>query len=131
MKGVIIAGGKGERLAPLTNKLPKPMLRVAGMPLLEHQINLFRKYKINKLLLCLYYLPEKIIKHFDDGKSFGVEIKYSIEKKPMGTAGALNPAKNFFDEAIIVMYGDNFTNLNLKKLADFHKRKKSSATIVL
>ena len=134
MKGVIIAGGKGKRLVPLTNKLPKPMLKVAGKPLLEHQINLFRKYKINKLLLCLHYLPEKIMGYFKNGSDFGVQLEYSVEKKPMGTAGALNLAKNlknFFDQAFIAMYGDNFTNLNLKKLADFHNRKKSFATIVL
>ena len=131
MKGVILAGGKGKRHVPLTSKLPKPMLKVAGKPLLEHQINLFRKYKINKLLVCLHYLPEKIMDCFKNGNDFGAQLTYSIEKEPMGTAGALNPAKNFFDEAFIVMYGDNFTNLNLKKLADFHNRKKSLATIVL
>ena len=131
MKGVIIAGGKGERLMPLTSKLPKPMLEVAGKPLLEHQINLFRKYKISKLLLCLHYLPEKIMDYFKNGNDFDVQLTYSIEKKPMGTAGALSLARNFFDDSFIVMYGDNFTNLDLDKLVDFHKRKKSFATIVL
>lgn len=131
MKGVILAGGEGKRLMPFTKKLPKPMLEVAGKPLLERQVNLFRKYNIDKLLLCLHYLPQKIIDYFGNGHDFGVEIVYSIEKEPMGTAGALRLAECFFDETFVVMYGDNFTNLDLKKLADFHGKKKALATIVL
>lgn len=131
MMGAILAGGRGKRLGPLTRNLPKPIVKIAGKPLLEHQIKLFRSCNIKKIILCLHYLPEKIIKHFGDGKKFGVKIKYSIEKEPMGTAGALKNAEKLLDDAFIVMYGDNFTNISLKKLERFHKRKKAVATIAL
>lgn len=131
MKGVILAGGKGERLRPLTDNLPKPMVEIFGKPLLEYHIELFRKYNIRNILFCLHYLPEKIMGHFGNGKNFGVSIRYSIEKEQMGTAGALKNSEKFFDETFIVMYGDNFTNINLKKLEYFHRKKKGLATIVL
>ncbi|MBI1935311.1 nucleotidyltransferase family protein [Candidatus Woesearchaeota archaeon] len=131
MKGVILAGGFGKRMRKLTSSLPKPMIKVAGKPLIEHQVELFRKYGIKELLLCLHYMPEGIMSHFNEGKRFGVKIRYSIEKEPMGTAGALKLAEDFFDDRFIVIYGDNFTTLDLEDLARFHKSNGSFATIAL
>jgi len=131
MIGVILAGGKGERLKPLTETIPKPMIDINGKPLVEHTIDLFKKYGINKLLFCLHYMPEKIIDYFGDGSRFDIDISYSIEKEPMGTAGALKISNYKFDDTFVVMYGDNFTNIDLRKLKQFHKKKNALATIAL
>ena len=89
MKAIIIAGGKGERLRPLTNTLPKPMLEVVGKPILEHAINLLKNYGINEFIISVCYLPEKITEYFGNGKKFNINIKYIYEKEdsPLGTAG--------------------------------------------
>lgn len=131
MKGVILAGGFGKRMGDLTKRLPKPMIRIADKPLMEHQIELFRRHGINELLVCLHYMPEEITGYFGDGKKFGVKIRYSVERLPMGTAGALKLAEDFFDDRFIAIYGDNFTSLNLTDFAEFHKSKHSFATIAL
>ena len=131
MKAVILAGGFGKRMGDLANKIPKPMIEIKNKPLLEHQIELFKKYKIRELLICVHHLPKKIMDYFEDGSEFGVHIRYSMEEDAMGTAGALKLAEDFFDERAIVMYGDNFTDMNLDNFAKFHAEKKSFAAIAL
>jgi len=131
LKAVIIAGGRGERLRPLTDKLPKPMLLVAGNPILEHQIRLLEKFGVKDIIICGHYLFDKIKEYFGGGKKFGVNITYCEEERPLDTGGALKNAEPFIQNTFFALYGDTMLNMNLKKLLDFHKKKKGLITIVL
>lgn len=131
MKAIIVAGGRGERLRPLTDTLPKPMIEVAGKSILEHIINLFKKNEITEFIISLCYLPEKITQYFGNGKKFGVKIQYLYEKEdsPLGTAGSITAAKKLIDSAFIVTYADILRELNIMKIIKFHKNKKALATL--
>lgn len=131
MKAIIVSGGKGERLRPLTDFLPKPMIEVAGKPVLEHIINLFKKNGIADFIISLCYLPKKITKYFGNGKKFGVNIEYIYEKEnfPMGTAGSISAAKDLIDSTFIVTYADIFRELDITDMTKFHKDKKAFATL--
>ncbi len=130
-KAVILAGGLGERMRLLTDKIPKPMLPVNGKPLLLHQIELLKKYGICNVIICGHYLFEKIKEYFGDGSKFGIDISYVDEKEPLGTAGAIKNAEALVDSAFILIYGDEFIRMNLKKLLEFHRKKNAMATLVL
>jgi len=108
MKAVILAGGLGTRLRPLTNKKPKPMLPLGNKPLLEHLIKWIRKNGVKDIVLCVSYLHETIEKHFGDGSKFGVKIEYAISGKPLATAGQLKTAQKFIDDTFVCVYGDSF-----------------------
>lgn len=131
MKAVIVAGGRGERLKPLTDKIPKPMIEVGGKPILEHIINLLKKYNIKDLILALCYLPEIITSYFGDGSKFDVKIVYTYEDPncPLGTAGAILLAKKHIDSTFIVTYADTLRDLNIKEMIKQHQEKKSFATL--
>lgn len=134
MNGIILAAGKGIRFRPLTEKLPKPMLPVDSRPLLEYLIKLFTKNDIKNIAVNLFYLPDVIPNYFEEGERWGVKIKYSFEEKLLGTAGGAKKCFSLFQEKnnpVLIMYGDNITNLNLKRLIKFHKRKTGLATIVV
>jgi D,D-heptose 1,7-bisphosphate phosphatase len=131
MKTVILAGGMGERLRPLTDIVPKPMLEIGGKPILEHQIRLLKKYGITDIVICGYYLFDKIKDYFSDGSEFGVNITYSYEKYPLGTGGAINKIKNFINSTFLVLYGDIMLEIDLLKLIMFHKKNNSLLTLVL
>src|SRR3990172_2732098 len=107
-KVLIVAGGKGERLRPITNTIAKPMVKVGNKPVLEHNLDLFKKYGFKNFIFALCYLPETISDYFGDGKKFGVEIEYTYEnpETPLGTAGAITLAKEKIDSTFIVTYGD-------------------------
>ncbi len=130
MMGMILAGGRGERLRPLTDKTPKPMLPVKGRPLVEWQIELLKKYGISDIVICGHYMFDKI-KQLGDGSRFGITIKYFYETAPLGTGGAMKNAASIVDDTTVVVYGDIFTNINIKNLLTFHKNKSADATIVL
>lgn len=131
MKAIIVAGGKGERLKPLTSSIPKPMVKVRGKPILLHIINLFKKNGVKDIVIALCYLPDVIIDFFGDGKKFDVKIDYTIENpnKPLGTAGAITLAKDLINDTFIVTYADILRELDIKKMLVFHKRKRSLVTI--
>lgn len=131
MKAIIIAGGYGERLRPITNTVPKPMIQVAGKPVLAHIIELFKKNCISDFILSLCYLPKVITSYFGNGSKFGVKIDYIFEdvNSPLGTAGAIASAKALIDDTFIVTYGDILRDLDIKKMIDFHKKMNSFATI--
>lgn len=131
MKAIIIAGGKGERLRPLTNNVPKPMIEVAGKPISEHIINLFKRYGIKDFLFSLCYLPPVITSYFGNGSKFGIKIAYTFEdkNKPLGTAGAITFAKKYINNTFIVTYGDILRELNIQEMIKQHKNKKAFATI--
>lgn len=130
MKAIIIAGGFGTRLRPLTYNTPKAIMPVANVPFLLHQIELIKKYGIKEVIINLHYLSDSIKKALRGVK--GVKLYYSIEKKPLGTAGAVKNAEEFFDdEPMVVFNGDILTDLNLRELINFHKAKKAKATLTL
>ena len=131
MKAIIIAGGEGKRLRPLTENIPKPMVKIGGKPILEHTINLLKKHGVTEIILALCYLPQPIIDYFGDGKSFGINISYTFENPntPLGTAGAILPSKDFINNTCIVTYADTLRDLNITKMLEEHRLSKSVATL--
>ena len=128
MKAVIIAGGLGTRLGLET--IPKPMYKINGRPVLEHNILLLKNHGIKDICIALHYMPEIIKSFFCDGKTWGVNITYLIEEKPLGTAGAIKNAEVFLgEEPFFVIYGDNFTNINLSEMLKSHLSSKPIVTI--
>ncbi|MFA4967606.1 MAG: sugar phosphate nucleotidyltransferase [Candidatus Margulisiibacteriota bacterium] len=131
MKAIVLAGGLGTRLHPLTINTPKPMVPVANRPLMEYTIELLAKYGFKDVSVLLYHQPHIIKNHFGDGKGFGVKISYVEAPKNYGTAGAVKYAAKGIKEPFLVISADLITDFNLKNIIDFHNLKKSLATIVL
>lgn len=132
MQAVIMAGGFGTRLKPLTNNAPKPMIHVANKPMMEHVVNLLKGRGINDLIILLYVQPDAIKNYFKDGSDFGVNIRYVLAEEDYGTAGAVKNVENLIEgESFIVISADILTDINLDKPLDFHAARKSDATIVL
>ncbi len=131
MKGMIMAAGVGTRLHPLTKDIPKPMVPIAGRPLMEHIIHLLRIHGFTQLVANLHYLPQTIQNYFGDGSRFGVNLKYSYEPDLMGTAGGVKNNQDFLDETFVVVSGDALTDINLAAFLDFHKQKGAIASIAL
>lgn len=131
MKAVIMAGGSGTRLRPLTCGRPKPIVPVMNKPVMEYTIELLKKYDITDIAVTLQYLPEMIMDTFGDGREYGVRLEYYTEDSPLGTAGSVKNADDFLDDTFIVISGDVLTDINLKPAIDFHKKKESLATLVL
>lgn len=131
MKTIIVAGGKGERLRPITNTIPKPMVEVAGKPILEHIVNLLKRHGVTEFIFALCYLPHVITNYFGDGKKFGVTITYTFESedKPMGTAGAILPAHKLINDTFIVTYADILRELDVTDMMSKHKKNKAFATL--
>jgi dTDP-glucose pyrophosphorylase len=113
---VIMAGGRGKRLSPLTDNIPKPMIRIDNKPIIEHNIDRLIKFGIKKIHISVNYLAEQIESYFGDGSSKGIEIKYIYENKKLGTAGALSLIDNIETNNILLMNSDLFTNINFEKL---------------
>jgi len=131
MKALILAAGEGQRLRPLTLTRPKPMLPVAGRPLLEHIVTLLRHHGITQQAINLHYKPQTIVSHFGNGQQWGVQITYSFEQQLLGSAGAAKKLHWFLDQTFVVFYGDLYTDLNLRRLLDFHRRHNALATVAL
>ena len=131
MKAVILAGGLGTRLRPLTYKKPKPMLPLGGKPMLEHLIRWIKKNNVKEIVLCTSYLHKTIENYFGNGKKFGVSIEYAISKKPLATAGQLKTAEKLVDDTFVCVYGDSIFDFNLKGMIREHKKKKSFITMSL
>jgi len=131
MKAVILAGGLGKRLRPLTNNKPKPMMPLGGKPILVHVINWVKKNGMKEIVLCVSYLHKTIEDYFGDGKKFGVKIEYATSSKPLATAGQLKTAEKFIDDTFVCVYGDTLLNFNLKNMIKQHKEKKSFITMSL
>ena len=123
MQAVILAGGLGARLKPVTDEIPKAMIPIRGKPFLEHQIGLLKRNGVSDIVLCLGYLGEKIKDHFGDGAKFGVKISYSEEgKKLMGTAGALKKAEAMLDDAFFVTYGDAYLLIDYRGVMEYFQK---------
>lgn len=131
MKAVIMAGGEGTRLRPLTCGRPKPMVPVVNKPVMEHIIDLLKMNNIKDMAATLQYMPDMISEYFGDGDEFGIKMRYYVEKKPLGTAGSVKNAEKFLNEPFLVISGDALTDIDLMKAIDFHYKKDSVATLVL
>ena len=131
MKAVIMAGGEGTRLRPLTANCPKPMLPVANVPMMEHIVNLLRSHGITDIVVTVSYLANQIRNYFGDGSEFGVSISYATEEYPLGTAGSVRNAAHHLDERFLVISGDVLTDIDLEKLIEFHVDHGALATIGL
>jgi D,D-heptose 1,7-bisphosphate phosphatase len=127
----ILAGGKGTRLKDRLGVLPKPMIPVGGKPLLEHQVELARKYGFTDLVFFVHYRADLIEKHFGDGKNFGVHIRYVLEHEPLGTAGAVLADFDNLADRFVVMYGDTMVNVDLDRLWRAHEKHQADATLLL
>jgi dTDP-glucose pyrophosphorylase len=113
---MIMAGGRGKRLSPFTDSVPKPMLPLGGIPIIEHNINRLIAYGIKKIYISVKYLGEQIEEYFGDGSSRGISIQYVWEDKPLGTAGALSLVDKFESEHVLLMNSDLFTNIDFEDL---------------
>ncbi|MFA5097672.1 MAG: NDP-sugar synthase [Candidatus Margulisiibacteriota bacterium] len=132
MKAIIIAGGLGTRLRPLTYNRPKPIVPMVNKPFVIHQIELLKKHGIKEIIVNLHYLSDSIEEFLGDGSRLGVKIYYSIEGSPLGTAGAVKNAEEFFDsEPMVAFNGDVLTDADISRLISFHKKNKAVATIAL
>ncbi len=132
MKAVIMAGGSGTRLRPLTSNLPKPMVPVLNKPMAEHIVNLLSEHNFKDIVFTLHYLPDAIKDYFGTGEDFGVNIKYATEEgKPLGTAGCVKAIQDELDSTFLVISGDGLTDIDLSAALAYHKQKKSKATIIL
>ena len=131
MKAVIMAGGFGTRIHPLTISIPKPMIPLINRPIMEHIVNLLKRHGINDLVLLLFHQPEVIKKYFGDGSEFGVHITYVTPLEDYGTAGAVKAAARHLDERFMIISGDLLTDFDLSKVIAFHEEKQAKATITL
>ncbi len=130
MRAVILAGGYGKRLRPLTDRVPKPLVEVAGKPILEWQVRWLKSHGVDSYVMLVGYLKDKVIDYFDERKDeLGIEIEYSVEKVPLGTAGALKNAEHLLkdDKQFLMLNGDNITNIAVSKM----KLNSSMASIAL
>ncbi|ADR35307.1 Nucleotidyl transferase (plasmid) [Sulfuricurvum kujiense DSM 16994] len=132
MKAVVMAGGFGTRIQPLTNSIPKPMLPIMNRPMMEHTIVSLRNLGIKEFIILLYFKPEVIKDYFQDGSKWGINITYVIPDDDYGTAGAVKKAQEYIgDENFIIISGDLVTDFDFQKIFDYHKEKKSKLTITL
>lgn len=132
MKAIILAGGLGTRLREVVNDVPKPMATVAGKPFLEYLVLQLIRWNIKEIILSIGYKGDVIKAHFGNGNNFGVEIRYSEEKEPLGTGGAIRESLTYIDdEQFIVMNGDTFLNVNIHALVSSHYAWQAKATISL
>ncbi|MBT3297578.1 nucleotidyltransferase family protein [archaeon] len=128
---IILAGGLGTRLRPLTEEIPKPLLPIKGKPMIEHSILHMKKHGVKNFVLSIGYKADKIQQYFGDGSKFGVNISYSIEEKPLGTGGAVKQAVTCLDKPFILAWGDNLMDINYAKLFDTHKLNGTKITMAL
>ncbi len=130
-KAMLLAAGKGTRLRPLTNTVPKCMIPIDGVPVLERNIKWLARYGVNDLIINLHYMPDAVRNYFEDGSKWGVHITYSLEESILGTAGAVKKVEWFFDGPFFLWYGDNLSNCDLKELYTFHQRREAAASMAL
>ena len=131
LTAVILVGGQGTRLQPLSNYIPKPMVPVLNKPFLEHTFAYLKRYGIKEIILASSYLPEVIQDYFGDGSRLGVHLTYSVEDTPLGTAGAVKKVEEHLNSTFAVLNGDIFTDLNIADMVALHRHKGARATISL
>ena len=131
MKAVILAGGKGTRLKPYTTVFPKPLMPIGDTPILEIVIKQLKSYGFDEIIMAVGHLAELIMTFFNDGSKYGINIKYTRENKPLGTAGPLALMKEELKGTFLMMNGDVLTTLDYSDLVNYHKKNKAIATIAL
>jgi mannose-1-phosphate guanylyltransferase/phosphomannomutase len=131
MKALIMAGGEGTRLRPLTSNQPKPMMPIANRPMMEHIVELLRKHGFEDIVVTVAFQANAIRTYFGNGSEFGVRMVYATEETPLGTAGSVRNAKDELDEPFLVISGDVLTDIDLGRIVDFHSERKALATIGL
>ncbi|HEY3070775.1 MAG TPA: sugar phosphate nucleotidyltransferase, partial [Gaiellaceae bacterium] len=131
MKAVVMAGGEGTRLRPLTSNQPKPMVPIVGKPCMEHIVELLAKHGFDDIVVTLAFMPQAIRGYFGAGEALGVSIRYSVEESPAGTAGSVKLAEDALDEPFLVISGDALCDIDLAALVRFHEQKEAVATIGL
>ncbi|MGA7989363.1 MAG: sugar phosphate nucleotidyltransferase [Candidatus Dormiibacterota bacterium] len=131
MKAVVMAGGEGARLRPLTSRMPKPLVPVLGTPVLEHILRLLREHGITEVVVTLAYLGAEIRNRIGDGADLEMQIEYVVEDRPLGTAGSVRNAAHLLDDTFLVISGDALTDIDLTAVMKSHKDRGSHATIVL
>ncbi|MGC8473625.1 MAG: nucleotidyltransferase family protein, partial [Candidatus Dormibacteria bacterium] len=131
MKAVVMAGGEGSRLRPLTSRRPKPLVPVVGRPCLEHVLRLLRRHGVSEVVITLQYLGASIRDYFGDGAELGMHLEYAVEDRPLGTAGSVKNASSLLDGTFLVISGDALTDIDLTQALAFHEERRSHATLVL
>src|SRR3712207_5321544 len=121
MKAVVMAGGEGTRLRPLTSNQPKPMVSIVGKPCMEHILELLKAHGFDDVIVTVAFLPQAIRSYFGDGESLGMTISYSVEESPLGTAGSVRLATRTVEEPILVISGDALCDVDLTQLVEFHR----------
>ncbi|MCL4544576.1 MAG: sugar phosphate nucleotidyltransferase [Chloroflexi bacterium] len=131
MLAVVMAGGEGSRLRPLTLNRPKPMVPILNIPVMEHIINLLKRHNITDIVVTVHYLASVIEDYFGDGSDFGVRIRYALEEVPLGTAGSVKNAQHMLTEPFLIISGDALTDINLTAALAYHESRRAKATLVL
>ncbi|UCE75237.1 MAG: NDP-sugar synthase [Methanomassiliicoccales archaeon] len=131
MKAVILAGGEGIRLKPLTYKRPKPLIPIAGEPCIDYMIKSLVSADFKRIIVTTGYMSDTMIRSVGDGKKFGASIVYAFEETPAGTAGAVKNVSEFLDDTFVVASGDVLADVDIKALFDYHQEKKAVATMAL
>ena len=133
MKALLLAGGQGTRLRPLTDDRPKPMVEIGGEPAIAHALRWLRQQGVTDVAINLHAHPEVLRRFVGDGSGFGLRVTYSYESEILGTAGALQPLRDFFqgEDAFVVLYGDVLTDVDLRPVRRAHLASSADATIVL
>ncbi len=131
MRAVVMAGGEGTRLRPLTSNQPKPMVPIVGKPCMEHILELLREHGFQDVVITVAFLPQAIRSYFGDGEALGLNIEYSVEESPLGTAGSVRLASDRLDETFLVISGDALCDIDLGKIVEFHQEKGAAVTIGL
>ena len=131
MRAVVMAGGEGTRLRPLTSNQPKPMVPICGKPCIEHIVELVHKHGIDDVVVTLAFMPQVIRSYLGDGSSLGVRIEYAVEEQPLGTAGSVRNAKELLDETFVVISGDALCDFDIGEIVRFHRERGALATLAL
>jgi len=131
MKAIILAGGFGTRLRPLTDTIPKPLLPIKNKPIIEQAILNFKKYGIKDIILSIGYKADMIKEYFGDGSKIGVNIEYIVEDEPLGTGGAIKKASENLKETFLAINGDNLADFNWKKIISEHQKNQAKISLTL
>jgi len=132
MKAMVLAAGRGERLRPLTNQMPKPMIPVAGKPLIHYTLSYLKNYGVEEVVINLHHLGDQIRSYVEDGSRWGLRVTYSLERQLLGTGGGIQKAAPYLlQETFVVLNGDILLELDLRKVMAFHEENNADVTMVL
>lgn len=131
MQAVIMAGGQGSRLRPLTNYIPKPLIKIIDKPVMEYIVESIVSSGIREIAVTIGYRGDMIMEYFQDGRKWGADIKYFVESTPLGTAGGVRNAKDFIYDDFLVLSADGFSNIDLKDFANFHRLHSGKASMAV